>query len=40
MKYGCASLLFLMNNEVWSLIALNLLIIMFLYDIVKERFFS
>ena len=40
MKYGCASLLFLMNNEVWSLIALNLLIIMFLYDIVKERFFT
>ncbi len=39
MKYAAISLLFLLGNEIFSLIALNVLVVMFLGDCVKERFF-
>lgn len=40
MKYFAASLMFLFNDEVVSTIALCIMMGMFLYDIVKERFFT
>lgn len=39
MKYGIISLLFLLNSEIFSLIALNIMVLFFLGDCVKERFF-
>jgi len=39
MKYAAIALLFLLGNEIFSLIALNVLVVMFLGDCVKERFF-
>jgi hypothetical protein len=39
MKYAAVALLFLLGNEIFSLIALNVLVVMFLGDCVKERFF-
>ena len=39
MKYAVVALLFLLGNEIFSLIALNVLVVMFLGDCVKERFF-
>jgi hypothetical protein len=39
MKYAAVALLFLLGNEIFSLIALNVLVFMFLGDCVKERFF-
>ena len=38
-KYGSICLLFFLNSEVVSLIALNILLLMFFCDCVKERFF-
>jgi hypothetical protein len=39
MKYAAIALLFLLGNEIFSLIALNVIVVMFLGDCVKERFF-
>lgn len=39
MKYGIISLLFLLNSEIFSLIALNIMVLFFFSDILKERFF-
>lgn len=39
MKYAAISLLFLLNQELISLLALNILVCMLLFDCVKERFF-
>lgn len=39
MKYFVVSLLFLLNQELISLLALNILVGMLLFDCVKERFF-
>ena len=39
MKYGIISLLFLFNNEIFSLIALNIMVLFFFGDCLKERFF-
>ena len=38
MKYGVISLMFLANNEFVSLIALSVIMLLFLADILKERF--
>lgn len=39
MKYAAIALLFLLGNEIVSLIALNIMVLFFLGDCVKERFF-
>ena len=39
MKYGIVSLLFLFNSEIVSLIALNIMVLFFFGDCLKERFF-
>lgn len=39
MKYAAVGLLFLLGNEIFSLVALNLMVCMFLADMVKGRFF-
>ena len=39
MKYAAIAILFLLGNEILSLIALNIMVFMFLGDCVKERFF-
>lgn len=40
MKYFAISTLFLLNNEIFSIIALLIMVIMLLCDMVKERFYS
>ena len=39
MKYFVVSLLFLLNSEIVSLIALNIMVLFFFVDCLKERFF-
>ena len=39
MKYGIISLLFLLNSEIFSLLALNIMVLFFFGDCLKERFF-
>ena len=39
MKYGIISLLFLLNSEIVSLIALNIMVLFFFGDCLRERFF-
>ena len=39
MKYGIVALLFLLNSEIFSLIALNIMVLFFFGDCLKERFF-
>ena len=39
MKYAAVSLLFLFNSEIFSLIALNIMVLFFFCDILKERFY-
>ena len=39
MKYAAIGLLFLFNSEIVSLIALNIMLLFFFGDCVKERFF-
>jgi len=39
MKYFVVSLLFLLNSEIVSLIALNIMVLFFFGDCLKERFF-
>ena len=39
MKYFVVSLLFLLNSEIISLIALNIMVLFFFGDCLKERFF-
>ena len=39
MKYVIISLLFLLNSEIFSLIALNIMVLFFFGDCLKERFF-
>ena len=39
MKYAAIALLFLLGNEIFSLIALNIMVLFFLCDCLKERFF-
>lgn len=39
MKYAAVALLFLFNSEIFSLIALNIMVLFFLGDCLKERFF-
>ena len=40
MKYFATACLFLLNNEIFSIIALLVMVIMLLCDMVKERFYS
>ena len=39
MKYAAVSLLFLFNSEIISLLALNIMVLFFFGDCLKERFF-
>ena len=39
MKYALVSLLFLFNSEIISLLALNIMVLFFFGDCLKERFF-
>jgi hypothetical protein len=39
MKYGIVALLFLFNSEIISLLALNIMVLFFFGDCLKERFF-
>ena len=39
MKYFVVSLLFLLNSEIVSLIALNIMVLFFFGDCLRERFF-
>ena len=39
MKYFVVSLLFLLNSEIMSLLALNIMVLFFFGDCLKERFF-
>ena len=39
MKYAAIALLFLFNNEIISLLALNIMVLFFFGDCLKERFF-
>ena len=39
MKYAAVSMLFLFNSEIISLLALNIMVLFFLGDCLKERFF-
>ena len=39
MKYALVSILFLFNSEIISLIALNIMVLFFFGDCLKERFF-
>lgn len=39
MKYALVSILFLFNSEILSLLALNIMVLFFFGDCLKERFF-
>jgi len=39
MKYAAIALLFLFNSEIMSLLALNIMVLFFFGDCLKERFF-
>ena len=39
MKYAAIALLFLFNSEILSLFALNIMVLFFFGDILRERFF-
>jgi len=39
MKYAAIALLFLFNSEILSLLALNIMVLFFFGDCLKERFF-
>ena len=39
MKYAALGLLFLFNSEIISLLALNIMVLFFFGDCLKERFF-
>lgn len=39
MKYAFIALLFLFNSEIMSLLALNIMVLFFFGDCLKERFF-
>lgn len=39
MKYAAIALLFLFNSEIISLLALNIMVLFFFGDCLKERFF-
>ena len=39
MKYAAIALLFLFNSEIMSLFALNIMVLFFFGDCLKERFF-
>ena len=39
MKYAAIALLFLFNSEILSLLALNIMVLFFFGDYLKERFF-
>ena len=39
MKYALVSILFLFNSEIISLLALNIMVLFFFGDCLKERFF-
>ena len=39
MKYAFIALLFLFNSEILSLLALNIMVLFFFGDCLKERFF-
>ena len=39
MKYAAICLLFLFNSEILSLLALNIMVLFFFGDCLKERFF-
>lgn len=39
MKYAAIALLFLFNSEILSLLALNIMVLFFFGDCLKERFY-
>lgn len=39
MKYAAIAMLFFLNSELISLLALNIMLLMFFGDCIKERFF-